>query len=243
VKSNVEDAVKRFGITYPVVLDNEYKTWNALGNVYWPRKYLVDIDGYIVYDHAGEGNYDETERAIQKALLERAQRLNISEGSVSTNISNPGGISSVDATKLGSPEMYFGSARNEYFANGERGRIGVQTLTLPSNQPLNFLLLGGAWNFQSEYAEGSEGSDIVLTYQAKNVYFVGSSNEGAIIEITKDGAPVGSASGSDVDKGASVASIKDERLYTLIEDSSYGQHTIRIHVKSGVLKAFTFTFG
>jgi oligoendopeptidase F len=72
VQKNVEDAVKGFGLKYPSVLDNEYGTWNAFGNSYWPRKYLIDIDGYIVYDHAGEGNYDVTEKAIQAALAERA---------------------------------------------------------------------------------------------------------------------------------------------------------------------------
>src|SRR3989344_4497830 len=75
VKANVEKAAKGFGLTYPIVQDNQYQTWNALGNQYWPRKYLVDIDGYIVYDHIVEGAYAETEMAIQKALLERPERL------------------------------------------------------------------------------------------------------------------------------------------------------------------------
>ena len=68
-KDNVAKAMKKFGITFPVVLDNEYGTWNAYGNRYWPRKYLIDVDGYIIYDHIGEGGDDETELAIQKALL------------------------------------------------------------------------------------------------------------------------------------------------------------------------------
>ena len=51
---NVQEALKKFGIKFPVVLDNDYGTWNAYGNNYWPRKYLIDIDGYIVFDHAGE---------------------------------------------------------------------------------------------------------------------------------------------------------------------------------------------
>src|SRR3989344_5156984 len=59
IQKNVEKAVKDFGIEYPVVLDNDFSTWNAYENRYWPRKYLIDIDGYIVYDHAGEGQYRE----------------------------------------------------------------------------------------------------------------------------------------------------------------------------------------
>ncbi len=76
LQKNVEEAVQKYNIQYPVVLDNDYSTWNALGNQFWPRKYLVDIDGYIVYDHIGEGSYRETEQAIQKALREREDRRN-----------------------------------------------------------------------------------------------------------------------------------------------------------------------
>src|SRR3989344_3502091 len=65
---NVKRAVEKAGIKYPVVQDNDYATWQAYGNRYWPRKYLIDIDGYIVYDHIGEGGYEETERKIQELL-------------------------------------------------------------------------------------------------------------------------------------------------------------------------------
>jgi len=52
---NVQDAVKEFGIKYPVVLDSEHKTWDAYSNNYWPRHYLIDSPGYIRDDHIGEG--------------------------------------------------------------------------------------------------------------------------------------------------------------------------------------------
>lgn len=68
VMSNVQNAVAKENINYPVVLDNDYSTWNAYSNHYWPRKYLINKDGYIVYDHIGEGDYDGTEKAIQNAL-------------------------------------------------------------------------------------------------------------------------------------------------------------------------------
>jgi thiol-disulfide isomerase/thioredoxin len=67
---NVVAATKKWGVNYPVVLDNDYGTWQAYKNRYWPRKYLIDIDGYIVYDHIGEGGYDETEKKIQELLME-----------------------------------------------------------------------------------------------------------------------------------------------------------------------------
>ena len=71
--TNVKDAVQRFGITYPVVLDSEHGTWNAYGNNYWPRYYLIDSQGYIRYDHIGEGDYDQIEKSIRSLLAERAR--------------------------------------------------------------------------------------------------------------------------------------------------------------------------
>ena len=71
---NVKRAIEKFNIKYPVVQDNEYQTWRAYKNRYWPRKYLIDIDGYIVYDHIGEGAYDETEEKIREVLKERASK-------------------------------------------------------------------------------------------------------------------------------------------------------------------------
>ncbi|HVU75584.1 MAG TPA: cytochrome c biogenesis protein DipZ, partial [Candidatus Paceibacterota bacterium] len=105
IYQNVADAVKGFGITYPVVQDNEYKIWNAFGNQFWPREYLIDIDGFIVHDHAGEGEYDQTEHAIQEALAERAQRLGLVASS--SDMTNPSDTISIDFGGVRSPETYF----------------------------------------------------------------------------------------------------------------------------------------
>lgn len=67
---NVKGAVNNFKIKYPVILDNNYATWNAYGNNYWPRDYLVDNQGYIRYNHIGEGDYAQTEQMIQSLLAE-----------------------------------------------------------------------------------------------------------------------------------------------------------------------------
>ena len=66
--SNVQAALKRHGIRYPVAQDNEYATWNAYRNQYWPAQYIIDKSGKIVFEHAGEGRYEEIERTIQKLL-------------------------------------------------------------------------------------------------------------------------------------------------------------------------------
>lgn len=62
--SNVQKAVEKYGITYPVVQDNDYATWNAYGNRFWPHKYLVDANGVLRFDHIGEGGYEETESEV-----------------------------------------------------------------------------------------------------------------------------------------------------------------------------------
>lgn len=70
VLKNVESAVATHKIEYPVVLDNDYSTWSSYGNQYWPRRYLVNKDGFIIYDHIGEGDYEDTEKRIKIALEE-----------------------------------------------------------------------------------------------------------------------------------------------------------------------------
>ena len=72
---NVKEAVKDYDIEYPVIQDNNYGTWNAYGNQYWPRDYLIDTQGFIRYNHIGEGDYDQTEKAIQSLLSEGTKQL------------------------------------------------------------------------------------------------------------------------------------------------------------------------
>ena len=230
IQKNVEKAVKDFGIEYPVVLDNDFSTWNAYENRYWPRKYLIDIDGYIVYDHAGEGQYRETEVAIQKALGERVDRLNMNMA-VSSNISKPSGVISVDSGKVKSGEVYFGSARNEYLENGRAGISGEQVFSLPQEISFNKLYLDGIWDLTSEYAENKNISSIIFNYEARNVYMTAGSTLEVEVEIYKD------------DVFVKKITIKDETLYSVIEDSDYGRHTLKIKIPREGLKAFTFTFG
>ena len=66
--SNVQAALKRHGITYPVAQDNDSRTWNAFGNRYWPAQYIVDQSGKIVFQHDGEGQYEQMDRTIARLL-------------------------------------------------------------------------------------------------------------------------------------------------------------------------------
>ncbi|MBV9159197.1 MAG: thiol-disulfide isomerase, partial [Candidatus Kaiserbacteria bacterium] len=242
VYKNVAAAVASLGIKYPVVLDNEYQTWNAYGNQFWPRKYLIDIDGYIVYDHIGEGNYDETEKAILHALDERALRLG--QPLPSGDITPPPDAVSMDPNGVQSPETYFGSNRNEYLVNGSEGREGTQTLKIPAEIQPNGLYLGGTWQFTPEYATNiSAGAQIRFLYSAKNVYFVASSDKPIKIKVTRDGGqPLGDERGVDVDANDE-ATIHEDRLYKLIEGKAYGVHTLEIQIEGTGLDAYTFTFG
>lgn len=230
VQKNVEEAVNQYGIKYPVVLDNDFSTWNAYGNRYWPRKHLIDIDGFIIYDHIGEGGYEETEQAIQKALIEKNTRLGL-EGKLSVESSIVVDKMATDASQVRSRELYFGSARNSDFENGKQGVVGPQTIIVPSDLKPDQLYLGGTWSITPEYAESSEGGVISIKYKAKNVYMVASSEQGSEVEVFVDG------------KLVNTIFIKSEKLYTIVSGTDYKEHRLEIKVKKLGVKAFAFTFG
>lgn len=227
LEANVAAAIKQFGITYPVVLDNEYQTWNAFGNQYWPREYLIDIDGYIVHDHAGEGEYDVTEKAIQAALAERATRLQTSMSATTTVAIKP-----TDLSGVGSPETYFGAARNEFLGNGTPGQIGPQTLTLPAIRRPNTLYLTGTWDFDKEFASNeAAGAAVTYEYKARDVYFVASAPSPVPVEVWQDGTLV------------NTVTVSASMLYHLVHNQAPGVHTLKLIIRGAGLEAYTFTFG
>lgn len=241
-KENVEAAMKKFGITFPVVLDNAYGTWRAYGNNYWPRKYLIDIHGNIVYDHIGEGAYDETEKKIQEALEERMTVLGIAD-SVAVPLSHPSSTVGTELGKINSPEIYFGSERNEYLGNGTEGKSGKQTLTIPVTILPNTLYLGGIWDVAGDHATTvSQPAKLIFRYTAKQVNMVASADTTSTVRVQRDGRELGDAAGSDVSNG--VVTIRGERLYEFINDpAGYAEHTIEIEIDQPGVKVFTFTFG
>ncbi len=240
---NVAAAVQKFGIRYPVALDNDYSTWNAYGNRYWPRKYLIDIDGFVVYDHIGEGAYEETERRIQEALEERMRVLG-EQHELEKTVSAPADAPKTDFSRIKSPETYFGASRNTNFASGNPGAAGDFSYDPPSEIKKNLLYLAGRWDIRPEFARNAAaGTKVIFRYEAKDAYLVASSDKGARIKILRDGKPIGNAAGRDADRAGSTAAIREERLYRLVEDSDYGEHTLEIIVEEGVVQFFAFTFG
>jgi cytochrome c biogenesis protein CcdA/thiol-disulfide isomerase/thioredoxin len=238
---NVEEAVKKFGIQYPVVLDNDYSTWRAYGNNFWPRKYLIDVDGRIVYDHIGEGAYDETEREIQRALKERAMRLK-SVAHIEQEVVTPDGVVTVDTSQPRTPELYFGALRNTALLNGVVHVRGVQSLTVPTILEPHGLYLGGTWNFDHEYAESADAATITIRYAAKNVYMVLSADEAQQLLIKRDGVLLETERGSDVASDGTM-NVFGEQLYHVVADDEYGEHVLEISVPKAGVRAFTFTFG
>ena len=239
---NVKAAVEKFNIKYPVVLDSNHGTWDAYGNLYWPREYLIDIDGFIVHDTIGEGGYDETEKKIQELLTERMSALG-EKGTIEWPMATPKGAIDFDPKQVSSPETYFGASRNEYLANGQIGKTGVQTFSRPAIVEKNKLYLVGDWDFKNEFTQNKTAdARIIFKYRAKNVYFVASSEAGVKIRVLRDGKPVAAEAGEDVRSGSAI--IKEERLYKLISDpAGYGEHTLEIIIEGTGLNGFTFTFG
>ncbi|MSR76391.1 MAG: redoxin domain-containing protein [Candidatus Ryanbacteria bacterium] len=239
ILANVEQATRDAQIKYPVVLDNDYATWNAYKNRFWPRKYLIDIDGYIVYDHIGEGGYDETEQKIQQALRERMSVLK-ERGSIADGMVKP----DAETPSFGKPlsrETYFGAWRNTNFGNGTPRTELEKIFTLPDSKNIERekFYLDGAWQVTQEYAKTTQrDARLVFRFSAKDVHMVAGAPNGATVRILQDGKPV---SGGDVKDGK--LQIRDAKRYHLIENSSFGEHLLEIYIEDAGLEAFTFTFG
>ena len=236
---NVRAAMKRFGITHPIVLDNDYGTWNAYENRYWPNKYLIDIHGNVVYQHIGEGAYEETETKIKELLAERAALF----GDVTKNDDRL--VSSAIEGMINegrSPETYFGSHRNEFLANGDALRAGAQTFSLPNTIKQNKLYLVGVWNITPEYAESSGAASVYYKYNAREVFIVGDASIPTEMEVFQDGARVGISAGEDVDEAGTVV-IKESRLYKLIRNNVPGEHTLELRIKENGVRLYALTFG
>lgn len=122
---NVEKAVKKFGITYPVALDNDYQIWNAFHNQYWPAHYFIDARGKVRYERFGEGDYDQSERSIQELLKEAKAKAMPSS---TVNVHGQGAEAAADVNDVRSPETYIGYARAEDSSpRGESNEIRSMT--------------------------------------------------------------------------------------------------------------------
>jgi thiol-disulfide isomerase/thioredoxin len=247
--NNVKSAVQKFGIKYPVLQDNDKETWDEYDNRYWPRKYLIDDEGYIRYDHIGEGAYNETEKVIQSLLSERASHLGINNINlnVSQNIEGDSRLESQDVnfSKIQSPELYFGYE----FARASLGNIeGFKPnqsvfYNLPANSEIkpNVIYLEGKWKNNPDNMElQSNNGSIILKYNAKSVNIVAGGKGN--FTVTQEGKLITNDLSKDSSNDGKFV-IDEQRLYNLVTNKDYGEHTIEIDVKGEGFQIYTFTFG
>lgn len=242
--NNVQDALNRFGIKYPVVQDNDFGTWKAYQNRFWPRKYIIDIDGFVVYDHVGEGAYDETERKIQELLAEKADRDETSNQFKRGNLVNPENQDSRSSNNI-SPEVYFGAWRNEFLKNGPVEQQLEQEFSLPEDLENEGVYFSGKWKIENKFAQNMDSpASIVYPFQARDVFMVAAADSPVRAQIFVDNEVISNdIKGGDIDENGFIT-FEKERLYKLVKgNDSSNFKTLEIRVESAGFKAFTFTFG
>jgi cytochrome c biogenesis protein CcdA/thiol-disulfide isomerase/thioredoxin len=226
--NNVASAVKRFGITYPVALDNNYDTWNAFQNSSWPADYLIDQSGNVRYVSLGEGDYGTTEQAIQ-VLLGINQPLKTAKFNVPISSSQ-------------TPETYFGTNREAGYIGSPNLNTETANFQPESNLSDNSWTLSGKWTISPEYiTSNSSASTLKFNVNAKDVYMVaGSANNQPAQVVVNLPSPQSSQYGSDAPNG--VVAISGSRLYHIVSLSKTGTTTVTLTVPKNV-SLYTFTFG
>jgi len=225
--SNVETAIKRFGITYPVAQDNQFSTWNTYRNRCWPAQYLIDKSGELVTTQCGEGNYKLMENAIAGLVGDSLSDVKAGDP---------------DLSAIGSPEMYFGTEENVNGVREERlqgsaivssqsSRAGERFYTAPSDVPLNRFAFSGTWKLSEDNATlSADGGEILLRFCAPKVNVVAGSPSSQTLSITVDGKP------------QPPVTVQGSQLYTLYTGTG-GEHVLRVTIPKAGLSAFSFTFG
>jgi cytochrome c biogenesis protein CcdA/thiol-disulfide isomerase/thioredoxin len=231
--SNVQRAIGDFGLTYPVVQDNDAATWDAYHNQYWPADYLIDAKGRVRLVHFGEGSYTETEDAIRSLLAEAGNgKLG---GHAKAHVERP------DAHAT--PESYLGAARAERFANGPI-QPGTQQFDAvsPSSLSSDQLAYGGQWKIDGESATADTDASLELNFTAQRVFLVlGSPGAPGKMQVLLDGKPIpNSLAGPDVHNG--VARISNQRLYRLVDLPHPESHVLTLRPEQGI-SGYAFTFG
>jgi thiol-disulfide isomerase/thioredoxin len=215
--SNVEAAVKRLGVTYPVGKDDRYSTWRAYGNQYWPAAYLIDRTGTIVMTQFGEGNYKQLEETIANLVGEHLPLTRAPDS---------------DLSAIDSPEMYFGADKNrDAIVPSQTSDAGERFYTAPEQLPLNRFALSGAWKLgKNDAMSSTDGAEIVLRFWAPKVNLVAGSSAPQTVLITVDGKP------------QSPVTIQGSQLYPIYVGTG-GEHLLRVTAPKAGLSAYTFTFG
>ncbi len=231
--SNVSNAIKQFGLRYPVVQDNEMGTWNAYGNQYWPADYLIDSSGQVRYATFGEGDYAKTETAIRALLAEKGSNVGAR--------SHPSDV--IVPSEQATPETYLGTERARGWIDPPKSGVHDYGPPPTGTLSLNEFAFSGTWKIAAQPAAAVANAGIDVAFQAKNVYLVLSSAGASPrpVQVLLDGRPIpAAAAGADVHGG--VVTVRGQRLYTLVSLRHDERHHLSLRFAPGVT-GYAFTFG
>jgi cytochrome c biogenesis protein CcdA/thiol-disulfide isomerase/thioredoxin len=211
--SNVSAAIHRLGVRYPTVQDNDYGTWNAYGNQYWPAEYLVDKQGHVRHAHFGEGQYGETEQLIRRLLA--------AKGTMARQVA--------DTTPKGlqSPETYLGLQRAERYQGSPLAPNRFQSYRFPPSLAQNGLAYAGSWKIESERAVAGRDARLRFHFLARNAYLVLGGK--GTVQVLVNGKP------------ERTVRVDAYRLYTL-RSGKYEDALLELRFSPG-LQGYAFTFG
>ena len=241
---NVKKAIGDFKIGYPVAIDNDYRIWRAFENNYWPAHYLIDAKGQIRYQHFGEGNYPQTEQAIQDLLHEAGSDM--AQGAPVVPDAK-GAEASPDLGDIRSGETYVGYKQATGFVSPEGLTADAPADYSIANPDLNQWGLSGTWTVGPEQASlDKAGGGISYRFSARDLHLVlGPAADGKPIrfQMTVDGKAPGADHGSDIDTAGN-GTVTATKLYQLVRQS--GDVTARnfeIRFLDPGVQAYAFTFG
>jgi thiol-disulfide isomerase/thioredoxin len=243
-EANVQRAILEAGISYSVVLDNDYDIWHLYANNAWPHCFLIGHDGVIIYDHVGEGGYAETEKAVQMALI--AAGVNKLMPEVLDDELDQGSV-----CYKTTPELYLGYLRGKYGNTEEYLPDAPEAFTCHGVVIPDLPYLHGHWLVSGEYVEHSKelavaSEYLAVEYSAFGVNIVATAGEIATIVVELDGLPLpDDMLGSDMKRakdGSTVMKVHEARMYNLVESSTYHQGTLKILTKNEGVRFYAFTF-
>ncbi len=218
---NVRGAADRFGIRYPVALDNSLATWTNYRNRYWPAHYLIDADGTVRHIKFGEGDYDVTERLIRELLRDAHPGATL-PAPTDTADDTP---DTADITR----ETYLGSTKRVNFGGPQTYTAGDRTFAFPQRQAADSFALAGDWTLTSQHiTPTTRPARVRLNYRAEEVRMV----------LSGSGTVTYSAGGQT--RTVRVTGTPDS--YRLLSTPGIRAGTIDVTVGKGV-QAYSFTFG
>lgn len=228
---NVEAAVKKYDLHYPVAMDNKWLTWRNFNNAYWPAHYLIDKQGMVVYTHFGEGNYGLTENNIRFLL-----GINQAEKDL---------VKSEPLTLTRTPETYVGYERMDNFSSPESlVPDSTGNYTYPDSLYKNEWALRGKWSIAAQHITAIEANASVKIYfQGQRVFAVmGTATQKPVkVTVLLNGEPVKDKNGQDTQLGT--IEVKQHDLYRLVVLEQGGSGMLELTAEDAGLEIYAFTFG